>query len=46
MDHSLSHSGKKAVLEYEKSERFSELKNNKIIEAFNKLLDEIYNMEV
>ena len=44
--HSLSHSGKKAVLEYEKSERFSELKNNKIIEAFNKLLDEIYNMEV
>ena len=44
--HSLSYSGKKAVLEYEKSERFSELKNNKIIEAFNKLLDEIYNMEV
>ena len=34
------------LLEYEKSDRFSNLKNNRIIDAFNNLLNEIYNMEV
>lgn len=44
--HSLSHNKENMLLEYEKSDRFSNLKNNRIIDAFNNLLNEIYNMEV
>ena len=42
--HSLSHSDSGSELLYEKSDRFGDLKNNAIITAFNKLLDEIYDM--
>ena len=42
--HSLSHSGSTGELQYEKAYRFGDLKNNAIITAFNKLLDEIYDM--
>ena len=44
--HSLSHNKENMLLEYEKSDRFSNLENNRIIDAFNNLLNEIYNMEV
>lgn len=35
----------KGIVEYEAAEKFGELKNNLIIESFNALLDEIYNIE-
>lgn len=34
----------KNIVEYDCSEKFGELKNNRIIEAFNTLLDEIYDL--
>ena len=42
--HSLSRSGGNGELQYEKANRFGDLKNNAIITAFNKLLDEIYDL--
>lgn len=42
--HSLSFDNSTGVLQYEKSHRFADLKNNAIIAAFNKLLDDIYDM--
>ena len=42
--HSLSYSGGTGELQYERAYRFADLKNNAIISAFNKLLDEIYDM--
>ena len=42
--HSLSHSDSTGELHYEKAYRFEDLMNNAIITAFNKLLDEIYDM--
>lgn len=42
--HSLSHTGSNGELQYEKANKFGDLKNNAIITAFNKLLDEIYDM--
>ena len=42
--HSLSLNDSTGVLQYEKSYRFADLKNNAIIAAFNKLLDDIYDM--
>lgn len=35
---------KQGVIAYEQGEKFGNLKNNPIIEAFDRLLDEIYNM--
>lgn len=42
--HSLSHVGKTCDLIYEKKEKFADLKNNAIVSAFDKLLDEIYDL--
>ena len=42
--HSLSHVDSTGELQYEKAYRFADLKNNAIVAAFNKLLDEIYDM--
>ena len=42
--HSLSHVEDTGTIQYEKSDKFGELKNNAIITAFNTLLDEIYNL--
>ena len=42
--HSLSHVGKTCDLIYEKKEQFADLKNNAIVSAFDKLLDEIYDL--
>lgn len=44
--HSLSHSEDADMIHYEHSESFDELKNNAIITAFNKLLNEIYDLGV
>ena len=44
--HSLSHSDGDTLIEYEKADKFAELKHNTIIYAFNNLLNEIYHMEV
>lgn len=44
--HSLSHAEGTDILHYEKSKTFDELKNNAIITAFNKLLNEIYDLGV
>lgn len=44
--HSLTHDNDNMFLEYEKANKFAEIKNNKIIYAFNNLLNEIYDMEV
>lgn len=41
--HSLS-KGNQGSIEYEKHEKFGDLKNNPIIKAFDQLLDEIYNL--
>ncbi len=42
--HSLSHDNNTGELRYDKAYKFADLKNNAIIAAFNKLLDEIYDM--
>ena len=42
--HSLSRAGEEEEIRYEKSGRFSDLKNNAIVSTFNKLLDEIYDL--
>lgn len=42
--HSLSHTEDTGEILYEKSEKFGDLKGNPIISAFNKLLDEIYDL--
>ena len=42
--HSLSHASKSGELIYEKKEKFADLKNNAIVSAFDKLLDEIYDL--
>lgn len=42
--HSLSHVGKTCDLIYEKKEKIADLKNNAIVSAFDKLLDEIYDL--
>ncbi len=42
--HSLSRNGNDNNIQYEKTDRFADLKNNPIITAFNKLLDEIYDL--
>lgn len=42
--HSLSHADDMGELQYGRSSRFSDLKENAIISAFNKLLDEIYDL--
>ena len=42
--HSLSRTEAGGKIQYEKSLRFADLKNNAIITAFNKLLDEIYDL--
>ena len=42
--HSLSHASKSGELIYEKKEKFADLKNNSIVSAFDKLLDEIYDL--
>ncbi len=44
--HSLSHGEDDALIVYEKAYKFSEIKHNIIITAFNDLLNEIYNMEM
>lgn len=47
-DHVLFHSFKRddqGIVEYSQGYTFGELENNLIIESFNKLLDEIYDME-
>jgi ABC-type multidrug transport system ATPase subunit len=42
--HSLSHARKTGDLIYEKKGKFADLKNNAIVSAFDKLLDEIYDL--
>lgn len=42
--HSLSHDVEANRINYAKSEKFSDLEGNAIISAFNKLLDEIYDL--
>jgi len=42
--HSLSHDVTAGEIKYSKSEKFADLKDNAIISAFNKLLDEIYDL--
>ncbi len=42
--HSLSHIDNTDNIQYEKAGKFADLKNNAIIAAFNKLLDEIYDL--
>lgn len=44
--HSLSHQNTSGAVVYEKSEKFADLKSNPIIAAFDKLLNEIYGMEL
>lgn len=44
MFHSLSHANDAGELQYEKSSRFADLKENAIVLAFNRLLDEIYDL--
>lgn len=44
--HSLSHKEASAEIVYEKSNKFADLKSNPIISAFDRLLNEIYGMEV
>lgn len=44
--HSFSHTGISREIAYEKSAKFSDLKSNPIISAFDKLLNEIYGMEL
>lgn len=42
--HSLSHNEETGLTQYERSDTFADLKNNAIVMAFNKLLDEIYDL--
>ena len=42
--HTRSHVGKTCDLIYEKKEKIADLKNNAIVSAFDKLLDEIYDL--
>ncbi|MBD5149894.1 MAG: AAA family ATPase [Oscillibacter sp.] len=42
--HSLSHAADAGEVQYGKASRFADLKENAIISAFNKLLDEIYDL--
>lgn len=42
--HSLSHAHDTGMVQYEKADKFADLKNNSIIAAFSKLLDEIYDL--
>ena len=44
--HSLSHDYEKDEIKYEKTDDFAELKNNSIISAFNRLLNEIYDLDM
>ncbi len=44
--HSLTHANGNQAIGYEKAARFAELKNNPIISSFDKLLNEIYGMEL
>lgn len=44
MFHSLSRANNTGELQYEKAPRFEDLKENAIISAFNKLLDDIYDL--
>lgn len=44
MFHSLSVTGKAYEVTYEKAEKFADLQNNSIISAFDKLLNEIYDI--
>ena len=43
--HSLAHEKGNNNILYEHAQKFADLKNNAIITAFNKLLDEIYQMQ-
>ena len=42
--HSLSHVEDTGNIQYERADKFADLKNNAIIAAFNALLNEIYNL--
>ena len=42
--HSLSHADSTGELQYGKASKFEDLQNNTLISAFNKLLDEIYDL--
>ena len=44
MFHSLSITGTACGVTYEKAEKFADLQNNPIISAFDKLLNEIYDI--
>lgn len=44
--HSFTRDSKKDFVKYERSEKFAALKENPIISAFDKLLNEIYGMEI
>ena len=44
--HSFARDDQAGCIQYEKSDKFAKLKGNPIITAFNKLLNEIYDMEV
>lgn len=44
--HSFFHTKESNGIAYEQSEAFSDLKNNPIISSFDKLLNEIYSMEL
>ena len=44
--HSLTRDSKGVGINYESAERFADLKENSIISAFNKLLNDIYDMEL
>lgn len=42
--HALSHTGGISDIQYEKADKFANLKNNAIVTAFNTLLNDIYNL--
>ena len=42
--HSLAHGTDADSVQYERSDRFADLKNNAIVAAFNRLLDELYEL--